>query len=225
MCNVFFLSLKHFWQDIEHPIIGRTLSLNHYKRIARSVNTNWRISSYWLKNARSFCQWMWPFVSDTDRTDHKIHKIDQVLNCILENCTDVHNPGKFLSMDEGMVLFRRRLSFQPYIKNNTYNYEIKLYELWTSEGYILNIINLWKERNITTPKERVCLWDCHDAQENFIGKGDTAFLDNFYNRVDLAKNMSKNQLNTCGTPRSHKTGCSSDKVKKGVNLSAVKKAT
>ena len=44
-----------------------------------------------------------------------------------------------LSLDESMMLWRGRLVFRQYIKNKKHKYGIKVFELCTFDGLVLNI--------------------------------------------------------------------------------------
>lgn len=63
-----------------------------------------------------------------------------MLTYLLDKFSNVFSPGKNLSLDEAMVLWHGRLSFRQYIKNKRHKYGIKLYELCTADGFILNIL-------------------------------------------------------------------------------------
>ncbi|XP_046674860.1 piggyBac transposable element-derived protein 4-like [Homalodisca vitripennis] len=135
-----------------------------------------------------------------------MHKIENVLNDILANSVRVYSPGKSLSLDEAMVLFRGRLSFRQYIKNKSHKYGIKLYELTTSDGFILNII-IYLGKGTLIDKEKGHAFEVvRKLMQNYLGKGHIIFLDNFYNSVDLAEYLMTNQTNMCGTLQSNRVG-------------------
>ena len=59
---------------------------------------------------------------------------------IKERCFQVFSPGKDVSIDESLVLFKGTLSFQQYIKSKRARFGIKLYQLCTSNGILLDFI-------------------------------------------------------------------------------------
>ena len=64
-----------------------------------------------------------------------------MVNVFNKKCHDILVPGKNLSFDdESMILWRRRLIFKQYIKNERSKYGIKFCELTTYEGNLLNIL-------------------------------------------------------------------------------------
>ena len=57
---------------------------------------------------------------------------------IKDQCGKVYSPGKSLSMDESLVLFKERLSFKQYISSKRARFGIKLYQLCTFNGILLD---------------------------------------------------------------------------------------
>ena len=76
--------------------------------------------------------------ADPDRD--KLYKIREVINMIKDRCGKVYSPGKSLSMDESLVLFKGRLSFKQYISSKRARFGIKLYQLCTFNGILLDFI-------------------------------------------------------------------------------------
>ena len=66
---------------------------------------------------------------DPDRD--KLYKLRQIITMIKDRCGKVYSPGKNLSMDESLVLFKGRLSFKQYINTKRARFGIKLYQLCT----------------------------------------------------------------------------------------------
>ena len=76
--------------------------------------------------------------ADPDRD--KLYKLRNVINMIKESCRTVYSPGKSLSLDESLVLFKGRLSFKQYINTKRARFGIKLYQLCTFNGILLDFI-------------------------------------------------------------------------------------
>ena len=76
--------------------------------------------------------------ADPDRD--KLYKLRSVINMIKDRCCRVSSPGKFLSMDESLVLCNGRLSFKQYISTKRARFGIKLYQLSTSNGILLDFL-------------------------------------------------------------------------------------
>ena len=61
--------------------------------------------------------------ADPDRD--KLYKLRSIINMIKDRCCRVYSPGKCLSMDESLVLFKGRLSFKQYISSKRARFGIK----------------------------------------------------------------------------------------------------
>lgn len=119
---------------------------------------------------------------------------------LLKTFNEAYSPGKHLSLDESLLLFRGRLSFRQYIKTKAARYGIKFYELTTSDGYVLNMnIYQGKDKNESTGKtQRLVL----QLMQPYMNKGHHLFMDNFYNSVNLSSILLSNRTHTTGTLRS-----------------------
>ena len=118
-------------------------------------------------------------------------------------CPEVYYPGKYLSMDESLVLFKGRLSFKQYISSKRSRFGIKLYQLCTPSGILLDFLvyhgimagslveiedgSLLIERIPTTLMER------------YLNKGHHLFIDNYYTSLPLAKYLLQKATHVTGT--------------------------
>ena len=119
--------------------------------------------------------------ADPDRD--KLCKLSNVINMIKEPCRKVYSPGKCLSLDESLVLFKGRLSFKQYINTKRARFGIMLYQLCTFNGILLDFIvyhgNLaqglvrMEEGCLTTERIPVTL------MQNYLEKGHHLFIDKF----------------------------------------------
>ena len=77
----------------------------------------------------------------------RLYKIRPIFNSILGNCQTKFKPTKNLSVDEGMIAFRGRLSFKQYMPAKPTKYGIKVWMAAdSSNGYVLNFdVYLGKE--------------------------------------------------------------------------------
>ena len=62
------------------------------------------------------------------------------MNIFRDRAKSVYSPGKNLSVNESLVLFRGHLQFKQYIKTKRARFGIKLYELCTSNGITLDFL-------------------------------------------------------------------------------------
>jgi len=76
--------------------------------------------------------------NDDDRD--RLHKVRPFVEMTRERCRKVYYPGKQLSVDESLVLFKGRLHFKQYIKTKRARFGIKLYELTSSDGITFDFL-------------------------------------------------------------------------------------
>ena len=141
--------------------------------------------------------------ADPDRD--KLYKLRTVINMIKERCTTVYSPGKCLSMDESLVLFKGRLSFKQYISSKRARFGIKLYQLCTSNGILLDFLvyhgNLapgliaMEDGSLITERIPATL------MQKYSNKGHHLFIDNYYTSIPLASYLLQNGTQVTGTIR------------------------
>lgn len=73
-----------------------------------------------------------------DENQDCFHKFQSLINSLREQFSSVYEPGKKLSIDKSLVLFKDRLHFWQYIRTKRAHFGIKLYELTTSDGLTLD---------------------------------------------------------------------------------------
>ena len=101
-----------------------------------------------------------------------------------DRCGKVYSPGKSLSMDESFVLFKGRLSFKQYISSKRKEFGIKLYQLCTFNGILLDFIvyhgnleaRLIPLENCSLITERIPAI----AMQKYLNKGHHLFIDDYY---------------------------------------------
>lgn len=130
--------------------------------------------------------------------------IEQVITIFQSN----FKPGKQLSLDESLLMFRGRLVFRVYMKSKKSRYGIKLYVLTTAEGYILNFVvytgrDTDNDGNIDTKKvDRIVM----KLMQPYLMKGHELYMDNFYNSIELSKKLLQHRTHTIGTLRKNRKG-------------------
>ncbi|KAJ6639382.1 PiggyBac transposable element-derived protein 4, partial [Pseudolycoriella hygida] len=150
--------------------------------------------------------------------------VNRLVNALIKNFNDVYTPGKNLSLDESLLLFRGRLSFRQYIKNKSAKYGIKFYELTTNDGYVLNLtIYQGKDQENNTNSggesggktEKIV----QTLIKPYLNQGHNLFMDNFYNSFNLSTYLLSKQTHVTGTLRSNRKHNPKDviqaKLKKG----------
>ena len=146
------------------------------------------------------------YPQDPDRD--RLYKIRKVANMIRQQCREVFSPGKNLSIDESLVLFKGRLSFLQYIKSKRARFCIKLFQLCTSNGIPLDFIiyhgNMapslveMDEGSLITERIPATL------MQNCMNKGHHLFIDNYYTSVSLVDYFIRNGTYITGTIRENR---------------------
>ncbi|XP_026331488.1 uncharacterized protein LOC113238860 [Hyposmocoma kahamanoa] len=163
-----------------HPIFHYTMSARRFEQILRCLCVS---------------------EGDAKGKDKIIKFIDAVTN----NFRECYSPGRELSLDESMLLFRGRLSFRQYIKSKKAKYGIKFYELTTADGYVLNIIMYAgkndEDENVRGKKTEQLVMR---LMRPYLLKGHWLFMDNYYNSVTLSQKLLDLKTHTTGTLRSNR---------------------
>ena len=157
-----------------------------------------------------------------DPNRDKLHKVRPLIEMIRDRCKRVYSPGRNLSVDESLVLFKGRLGFKQYIKTKRARFGIKLYQLCTSNGVTLDFIvycgaGMYDEDGNLglTTTEKIAA----NLIEPYLGEGHCLYTDNFYTSPNLAKHLLANQTHLCGTEKSHRKNFSKElpkeKLEKG----------
>ena len=143
--------------------------------------------------------------NDPDRD--RLYKVREVTDMIRRRCSSVYYPGKKLSVDESLVLFKGRVTFKQYIKTKRARFGIKLFQLCTSDGIVLDFLiyhgNMAPhlvelEDSLVTERIAVTL------MQKYLGKGHHLYVDNYYTSVSLAKYLLQNETYITGTIRDHR---------------------
>ena len=113
----------------------------------------------------------------------------------------VYSPGRELTVDESLILFKGRLHFKQFIRTKRARFGIKLYELTTSNGITIDTLvycgkgmfNDDDPLSDSPTTERIP----QVLMQPFLGKGHALYTDNFYTSPALAKYMIDNKTHLC----------------------------
>ena len=70
----------------------------------------------------------------------RLFKVRTIINMLKQNFNTVYYPPENLTIDESLVLFKGRLLFKQYIKTKRSRFGIKMFELATTDGILLDFM-------------------------------------------------------------------------------------
>ena len=131
-----------------------------------------------------------------------LHKVRPLIELLRERFRKVYSPGKNLSVDESLVLYKGRLKFKQCIKTKRARFGIKRYELCTSSGITLDFL-VYCGQGMCSNDDLYSKMPASEhipivLMEPFLGKGHVLYTDNFYTSPLLAKHFLSKDTHLCG---------------------------
>lgn len=143
-------------------------------------------------------------VSDNNNVpvNNRLHKIQPLVDVLVEKFNNVLVPEKNVCIDESMVPFRGRLIFRQYIANKRHRYGVKIFKLCCHSFYTLQYkIYAGKEAVIG---QSVSTKVVMDLMEPYLDEGRCLFVDNWYTSIDLAEKLLDRNTHLVGTLRANR---------------------
>lgn len=124
---------------------------------------------------------------NTDR----LLKVRPVITYLVKRFQDVYIPEQHLSLDEGSMKWRGRLSFKVYNPSKPDKYAVKLYILAEARtGYVHNF-------EVYCGEGKTIHNTVHGLMGDLRGKGYRLFMDNYYNSVALCESLREHGTDVC----------------------------
>lgn len=180
MGHVQLPSIRQYWSRnvlLKQEIFSYNMSLNRFEILLANLH---------LAN------------SELDPGNNRLYKLEPVLKHTNEVMAESYNPGKELSLDECMVLWRGRLVFRQYIANKRHKYGVKFYCLCTSNGLTLRMLVYTGEiapHPIYGHTGSVVL----RLMAGLLDQGYSLYMDNYYNSFGLAHRLLERGTYCTGT--------------------------
>ncbi|KAJ8939476.1 hypothetical protein NQ318_022530 [Aromia moschata] len=177
MGNIRINRLQDYWKKDELfaiPGLQKHMSRNRFMLIMRCL--------HFSKN---------PTKEDDPGYGDRLHRIRFLQDYFNRRMAEVYYPGKQLSLDESMVLWRGRLGFRQFIKGKKHKFGMKLYILAEPNGLTLRCFvysGAQGELGGTGHAEKVVM----SLMKGLENKGHALYMDNFYNSV--VNNYCKTKL-------------------------------
>ena len=157
-----------------------------------------------------------PAYDSTAEDRDRLHKIQPFLDLARDRFRNVYQPGRNLSVDESLVLFKGRLKFKQCIKTKCSRFGMKLYEVCTADGITLDLLVYCgkgmfadDDPNSDMPAtERISLV----LMKPFFDRRHVLYTDNYYTSPSLATYFLGRSTHLCGTIRPNRKFFSKDLV-------------
>lgn len=149
----------------------------------------------------------------------RLFQVRTVIDYVRGKCENNLNPSKNISVDEGMIAFRGRLSFRQYMPAKPTKYGIKVWMATdSSNGYGLNFdVYLGMEAN-----QRRIYGLGYDVVtkliQPYMNKNHHIYFDNFFSSVTLLEHLETNGTYACATVRCNRRDlpqCAREKLRPG----------
>jgi len=131
--------------------------------------------------------------------EDKLYKIRPVYDLLSERWRSMYDLGEFISIDEGMVKWRGRLSFRVYNKDKPIKYGIKSYILADSRSKYCWNIDMYHGVSKTLIETVTGL-----LTPQCMSRWHTLYMDNFYNSLAMSEHLLDRQVHTVGTLGRHR---------------------
>ena len=126
---------------------------------------------------------------------NKLIIVTPIMEYLQRKCRTILIPDRELSLDEGTLPFKGRLSIKVYNPQKPHKYGLKFFFVCeAATGYVVDFLmygGVYRSLRHTVYK----------LLERFIGQGYHVFMDNYYNSVKLARRMHGDGIHVSGTLR------------------------
>lgn len=140
-----------------------------------------------------------PEPSQAKPTD-RLFKIRPIIDYFNSRMIEIYYPGKELSLDESIVLWRGRLVFRQYIQNKKHKYGVKLYLLTEPDGTVIKFAVYTGTLDNFGGKGHASNIVMHLTEEK-LDVGHSIYMDNYYNSYELAIQLLSRKTYCTGTLR------------------------
>lgn len=140
------------------------------------------------------------FAKNIETPSDRLHKVRPIIDHFNNIMSNIYYPGKELSLDEAMVLWRGRLLIRQYIKGKRHKFGIKFYTLSEPNGLNLKFVIYSGKDDKFGGKDHTMKVVLHLLEGN-LNRGHSIYMDNFYNSFHLASKLLSHDTYCTGTLR------------------------
>ena len=137
----------------------------------------------------------------------KLFKVRPLLDSVVDAIKSEYRPTKNVAVDEAMIPFKGRLSLKQYMPLKPVKRGIKVWECAdSSNGFVCDLNVYTGKQRDGNPEQGLGYRVVHNLTRTLVGKNHHVFVDNFFNSVNLAKDLLQDKIYICGTVRSNRQG-------------------
>ena len=146
-----------------------------------------------------------PSLEDPHRD--RLYKVRPIIDYLLGTFQASYNPHQNISVDEGMIGFRGRISFRQYMPNKPQKYGFKVWMAADpTNGYVVNF-DVYLGRKAGFQREYGLGYDVVTTLVRpYLNKNHHIYFDNFFSSVKLFDDLLKKKTYACGTVRTNRKG-------------------
>lgn len=179
-----------------------------------------RISDYWTKKiiyknqvaskvmSRNRFQLLlrfWHFNNNENmEVEGRIAKLSPLISHLNNVFKSKKSSGEVIVIDESMIPFRGRLLFRQYLPAKTHKYGVKIFKICDSTGYTYKLKIYMGKGTGTDDNMSLASSVVMELAHDFLDKGHTLYVDNFYTSLDLANTLLRHSTHLVGTLTSNR---------------------
>ena len=135
-----------------------------------------------------------------DANHDPLYKLRPLVDMCQRNFKECYTPGRYLSVDEGMIKYKGRVYFRQYMPKKPVKYGIKVWMVAESKtGYVSNYdIYLGKPRGSDRGETGLATKVVLDITEPFQYCNQHVFFDNFFTSIVLMEELLRRGTYACG---------------------------
>ena len=137
---------------------------------------------------------------------NKFGKIAQIITMLRSRFAHVWNLGRNISIDEVMIPFKGRSSLKQYMSMKHIKRGIKVWARADANNGYISAFKVYTGRKGNTTEKGLGAAVVKGLTEQLHGTYRHVFCDNFFSSVDLAPDLLRAGLYSCGTLRSNRKG-------------------
>ena len=130
----------------------------------------------------------------------KLYKLRPMLDALSETFLQSYLPSKNQAIDESMIKFKGRSSLRQYMPMKPVKRGYKVWLRADESGYISKF-QIYSGKVGEAAEKNLGARVVKELSTDLIGKGHYLYFDNFFNSIELQKQLQKQCIYACGTAR------------------------